>query len=259
MILEGKSVVVCGVGLGLGGEVARLCVRDGARVMLAARTDSVVATLAGDIDPSGARVGWHRTDITDAAQCAALVAATVERFGAIDALVQVAAVDALFGSFTQVRPEDWRKAIEVNVIGTTQVAQAVVPAMRTRGGGAIVLIGSQSSFYPITPQIAYAASKGALHSAMFFMAQELGQYRIRVNTVVPTWMWGPPVETYVRMLATQRQISADEVIGEITESMCIKEIPADEDVAEAVVFLCSERARMITGQTLMVNAGQVMT
>lgn len=258
MILAGKTIIVSGVGSGLGGECARLALRDGAHVMLAARTESTLAQLAKELDPSGERVAYHPTDITDADSCAALADATVRKFGGIDGLVQVAALDALFGSFTEVKPDDWRKAIEVNVIGTTQVCQAVTPALKQRGGGSIVLIGSQSSFFPITPQMAYAGSKGALHTAMYFMAKELGEHRIRVNTVVPTWMWGPPVEAYVGFMAKDQGKTPDEVIADITTNFCIHEIPADEDVAEAVVFLCSDRARMITGQSLMVNAGEVM-
>ena len=91
------------------------------------------------------------------------------------------------------------------------------------------------------------------------MAKELGPHHIRVNTVVPTWMWGPPVEGYVKGEAERRGVSTDEVIAEITSGFCIPEIPADEDVAEAVVFLASDRARMITGQYLMVNSGELMT
>ena len=115
-----------------------------------------------------------------------------------------------------------------------------------------------SMLLPQVPQIAYASSKGALLSSMFFMAKELGAARIRVNTVIPTWMWGPPVEGYVNMQAEQRGVPVEEIIGEITQNMPLGEIPADEDVAEAVIFLCSDRARMITGQSLLVNAGELM-
>ena len=85
-VLEGKTVVVCGVGPGLGGEVARLAVRDGANVMIAARRGDKLEAFAAELDPSGERVGWQATDITDADQCMALAEATVKRFGRIDAL-----------------------------------------------------------------------------------------------------------------------------------------------------------------------------
>jgi enoyl-[acyl-carrier-protein] reductase (NADH) len=80
-----------------------------------------------------------------------------------------------------------------------------------------------------------------------------------VNQVVPTWMWGPPVQGYVQYASQTRDISEEAVIAEITERMPLGEIPADDDVAEAAVWLCSDRARMITGQTIYVNAGEYMT
>jgi NAD(P)-dependent dehydrogenase (short-subunit alcohol dehydrogenase family) len=93
---------------------------------------------------------------------------------------------------------------------------------------------------------------------MYYMARELGPDKIRVNMVVPTWMWGPPIQFYARWQAKERGVSEDEIIGEITAGMPLGEMPADEDVAEAVIFFCSDRSRMITGQSLMVNAGELM-
>jgi NAD(P)-dependent dehydrogenase (short-subunit alcohol dehydrogenase family) len=258
VILDGRTVLICGVGQGLGAEIARCAVRDGANVVLAARTAKTLEAIAGELDPTGERVACQTADVTDAASCAALAQAAVDRFGGLDALVQVAALDAVMGSVESVKPEDWRRTLEVNVVGAAQMVQAAVPHLKKRGGGAIVLIGSQSSELPLTPQVAYAASKGALHSAMLYFAKELGAQRIRVNTVVPTWMWGPPVQLYVKWQAKQRGVAEQAVIDEITSRMALPEIPADEDVAEAVVFLCSDRARMITGQSLRVNAGELM-
>jgi NAD(P)-dependent dehydrogenase (short-subunit alcohol dehydrogenase family) len=130
--------------------------------------------------------------------------------------------------------------------------------MKARGGGSVIFIGSQSSFIPLVPQIAYAAAKGALMSAMYFMANELAPDNIRVNTVVATYMWGPAMENYVKETAEARGISEDEVVGEITQTMPLGRIPKDEEVAEAVLFFASERAATITGQHLMVNSGLMM-
>jgi NAD(P)-dependent dehydrogenase (short-subunit alcohol dehydrogenase family) len=257
VILEGKTVVVCGVGRGLGAEVVRLALRDGARVMMAARTQATLEALAAELDPSGQRLAFQRSDVTDVAQCEALAAAAQRRFDGIDALVHVAALDTLFGGLADTSAEDWRAAFEVNVLGTAQLVRAVASGMKANGGS-VVLIGSQSSMLPAVPQIAYASSKGALRTAMYFMARELGRDRIRVNTVVPTWMWGPPVEAYVAAQAKQRGVPEAEIVADITSRMAIPEIPADEDVAEAVIFFCSDRSRTITGQTLLVNSGELM-
>jgi len=257
-VLDGKTVIVSGAGEGLGGEIAALALRDGANVVLGARGSDRLAALAARLDASGARVAHRPTDITDPAACAALVATAVERFGRLDALVQVAALDTLFGGVRDTSQEDWSRAFAVNVTATASMVRAAAPALKAAGGGSIVLIGSQSSHLPQVMQIAYAASKGALETAMRFMAKELGPERIRVNMVIPTWMWGPPVEAYVRAKAKKAGVDEQQVIAGITKSMPLGQIPADEDVAEAVVFFCSDRARMITGQSLMVNAGELM-
>ncbi|MAE96905.1 MAG: short-chain dehydrogenase [Deltaproteobacteria bacterium] len=259
MILEGKTVLVSGVGPGLGGEVARVAKRDGARVLIGARNESRLQEIAKGIDPEGQSVVACPVDVTDKAACAHFVETAEERFGGVDALVSVAALDTLFGNLETTTAEDWQGTIGVNVIGTLQLVQAAVPAMKRRGGGSVVLIGSQSyRLPPPNKQLAYASSKGALISAMYHLASELGPDRIRVNTVVPTWMWGPPVQMYVKWQAKERGVSEDEIKGEITSGMPLGEIPADDDVAEAVAFFCSDRARLITAQTLAVDSGEVM-
>jgi NAD(P)-dependent dehydrogenase (short-subunit alcohol dehydrogenase family) len=259
VILQDKTVIVSGVGPGLGGEIASCAVRDGARVVIAARNGEKLEDIAKELDPSGDRVAAFAFDITDREACQKLAAFAVDRFGGVDALVQVAALDAVFGDTESTSADDWRRVLEVNVIGTTQLCQAVVGPMEARGGGSIVLIGSQSySHPPDTPQMAYASSKGALISAMYQMATDLGPKKIRVNTVVPTWMWGPPVAAYVKWQAKERGISEAEMKAEIATKFPIGDIPADEDVAEVVVFFCSDRARMVTGQYLRVDGGEKM-
>jgi NAD(P)-dependent dehydrogenase (short-subunit alcohol dehydrogenase family) len=257
-MLTDKTVVICGAGPGLGREIAAVSLREGARVVLAARRAPKLEALAADLDGPADSILCVPTDITDAAQCETLVGAAVQRFGAVDALVQVAALDSVFGSAMAGELVDWQRAFETNVLGTVKLVRAAVPAMKKAGGGSVVLIGSQAMLSPQTPQIAYGASKGALLSSMYYLAKELGPDRIRVNMVVPTWMWGPPVEAYVKGTAEREGRSEQAVIADITSKMPLGEIPADEDVAEAVVFFASERARMITGQSLMVNAGEIL-
>lgn len=254
-MLTGKTVVVSGVGAGLGREIAEAALRDGANVVLGARTEKTLETTAAEIDPSGDRVAYVVTDILDPAKCANLVATAVDRFGGVDALVNVAAKEDVFGGLAGADLEAWRAMLDANVIGTLQLTQAALPALEKRGG-AIVFIGTQASFNPQIPQSAYATSKGALHSAMFSLARELGPKKIRVNMVVPTWMWGPNVELYVKMTAEQRDVPEDVVKAGLAKKMPLGEIPEDGDVANAVVFFASDRARMLTGQTLFVNGGE---
>ena len=258
MILRDKTMIVSGVGGGLGREVARLALRDGARVVLAARTESVLEATAAELDPSGDRVAFARTDITSSDDSDALAALAVERFGGSDAMVQVAAYENVFGGLYDTDFARWRRAFDTNVLGSLTLTRAVAPRMKEAGGGSIVLIGSLSMYLPQLPQAGYAASKGALLSAMYYLTEELGPDRIRVNMVVPSWMWGPPVQAFVKLRAKSEGVSEEEIVSEITRRIPLGEIVPDEDVAEAALLLSSDRARSITGQTLMVNGGEMM-
>jgi NAD(P)-dependent dehydrogenase (short-subunit alcohol dehydrogenase family) len=107
-------------------------------------------------------------------------------------------------------------------------------------------------------QMAYASSKAALTGAMHHLAQEIGPQGVRVNEVAPGWMWGPPVEGYVQWMAQERGVPNDDVLHELTDRMPLRRMATDGEVAEAIVFFCSPRAGGITGQTLFVNAGEIM-
>ena len=200
------------------------------------------------------------TDIGDAEQCRALAELAVDRFGAVDGVVQVAAYDGLLAGLAGTGDEDWSAVLGTNVIGTMHVVSAMAEAMGDRGGS-IVLIGSQSSVLPpVMEQLAYASSKGALHAAMFHLAKELrspphpGEHGgahagCGVRRCRCTCSGRSPTAASPRRRRSAR-----------SPGTCrLGEIPADEDVAESAVFLCSDRARMITGQTLYVNSGEYMT
>ncbi len=257
-MLESKTVLIAGVGSGLGAECARLAIRDGANVVLGARTESQLEAVATEVDPGGGRSAWLRCDIADASDCESLAAAAVEKFGAVDAVVQVAAFEWAFGGLFESDFDAWRTAFDTNVIGAMQLMRAVVPRMKEQGGGSVVLIGSQSMYKPALPQPGYAASKGALLSAMYYLVDEFGPDAIRVNMVVPSWMWGPPVQRFIKGEAKQQGKTPEEVLAAITAKIPLGRMAADEDVAEAVMFFCSDRSQMISGQTLMVNAGEIM-
>ncbi|WP_329119456.1 SDR family oxidoreductase [Streptomyces sp. NBC_01353] len=259
MLLQGKTVVVSGVGAGLGHRIAETVARDGGNAVLGARTEANLAKSAAEIDPGGRQTAHRATDITDEAQCEALAALALERFGAIDAVVHVAAWDSYFGGIEDADFATWQRVLDVNLLGTLRMTRACLPALKERGGS-VVLIGTQSAVAAPSQvrQAAYAASKGALTSAMYSMARELGPHRIRVNTVLPGWMWGPPVQAYVQFTAHTEGVAEDEVLARLAERMALPELATDGDVAEAAAFLVSDRARAITGQSLLVNAGELM-
>ncbi|WP_328327664.1 MULTISPECIES: SDR family oxidoreductase [unclassified Streptomyces] len=257
--LAGRTVVVSGVGAGLGHQVAAAVVRDGGNAVLGARTEANLVKAAAEIDPTGTRTALLSTDIGDESQCDALAALAVERFGGIDAVVHVAAMDGYFGGLQDADFASWQRVIDVNLLGTLRMTRACLPGLKARGG-AVVIIGTQSAVAAPSEvhQAAYAASKGALTSAMYSMARELGPHRIRVNTVLPGWMWGPPVQAFVQFTAHTEGIPEAEVLSRLTDRMALPELATDGDVADAAIFLASDRARAITGQSLLVNAGELM-
>lgn len=259
MLLADKTVIVSGTGPGLGREIALAAAREGANLVLGARRPENLAAIAEEVDPSGKRVAWQKTDITDHTQVEALAGLATERFGGIDALINVAALDTVAGGLEQTSWEDMRAVLETNLVGSLAMTKAAMPALR-RHGGSVVFVGSQVEMKVVVdhPQLAYAASKAGLRTAAHYLAQEYGPDRVRVNTVSPGWMLGPPVEAYLGYMASAQQVSREAVLADLEQKMALPYLASDGDTAEAVVFLASDRARGITGQTLLVNAGEYM-
>jgi len=258
MLLEGKTVIVTGVGAGLGRECAESALREGANVVIAARTKEALDAAAAELDPDGKRVAAHPTDITDADACSALVDLAMQRFGSVDALVQVAAFEYVFGGLRDSDLDDWRKAFETNVLGALTLLRPVADAMKQSGGGSVVLIGSQATFKPSLPQAGYAASKGALLSTMYYLADELGADNIRCNMVVPSWMWGPQVQAFFEGKAKHKGITTEEALQDVVGTFPLRRMTEDGEVADVAMFFASDLAKAVTGQHLLVNAGELM-
>jgi len=258
MLLRGKVVIVSGVGPGLGQELAYGAGREGARVVLAARTESFLEAVRAQLEASGTESLVVPTDITARDQCERLVQATLTRFGRIDALVNSAYTMGRVMRFEEADLERWRVPIKVNLFGSLQLSQQVVAPMKAQNGGAIVMVGSIAARKAMENDTGYAASKAALQAAARNLALELGPYRIRVNTAMLGRMWGPNVEAQVARVAAGRGVSADEVKREFTARLALPEIPGDAECANAVLFLASDYARAITGATLDINGGEWM-
>jgi len=257
MMLSGKTVLVSGVGPGLGSACAQVALREGANVIATARNMERLQAAVAALDPSGDRTLAVAADITDGDAVRAAVDAGVTRFGQLDGVVNVAAFDAVMGTLLDIDRDTFRQVLEVNILGTVTMVGACVDALRANGGGSVVLIGSQSSLKPNPiPQGPYGASKAAMLGLARDLAVDLGADRIRVNTVVPSWMWGPNVEMYCQWQAAERGTTPEAIRDEIAAGSALQEMAADDDVAEAVAFFLSDGARLVTGQRLLVNGGE---
>jgi len=257
MLLENKRCIVSGVGPGLGKEIALAFAREGADVALGARTESYLREVQAEVEALGRRAVFARTDITEQAQCDGLAKACVDTFGGIDVLVHNAFAPDVFQLFEDVDLAAWRQIMDVNLFGSLQLTKAVIPTMQEQGGGSIVFVNSMIIRKVLPLQGGYATSKGALMTAAQVLAKELGPHKIRVNSIVPGWMWGPSVEGYFQMMESQTGKSVQDSYDEIAAQIALGEIPPDDDCANAAVFFASDMSSVITGQALDVNGGEV--
>ena len=258
VLLKDKVVIVSGVGPGLGVHLATLAADEGATVVLAARTPATLQTIERTIRDRGVTTPVLKvpTDISRKGDCLALARATVDAFGRIDGLVNSAYVPGTIGPIEHADLDDWRRTFDVNLFGSLQLAQAVLPHMKERGRGSIVNVNSQVVHKPLAGQGGYAASKAALACATSYLALECGKYGIRCNSVFMGWMWGPAVAGYFEGLARELKTTVDALKQNVAENIALGVIPEDRECAKSVLYLLSDYASVVTGASLDVNGGE---
>ncbi|MHC4913493.1 MAG: SDR family oxidoreductase [Planctomycetota bacterium] len=261
--LKGKRAVVTGAGSGLGRSIAAGLSRAGAMVGLL-DIDGKSAEEASAIikkELSNAQTMVIVCDVTDETDIEKAFDALQKDFGSVDILVNAAGVAPAY-PLVDLPVEKWRSALEVNLTGYFLAAKAAAKIMIKQGtGGSIVNISSKSGLEASKDNTAYNATKaGEIHMARGW-ALELGEYGIRVNSICPgnvfegSKIWNPE---YIKVCAKKYGIKPEEVIPYYVNKTALKREIKGQDIADAVVFLCSDKARTITGQTLVADSGQVM-
>ncbi|MEH6582074.1 MAG: SDR family oxidoreductase [Halioglobus sp.] len=261
-MLENKVAIVSGIGPGMGRDISLALARAGADIVLAARSEDKLLEVKAEVERLGRRALAVVTDIGSSEDCQRLVDKAVEHFGGVDILVNNA---YFIGDMQPFESTDidtvWRQVLDVNLLGFMRLSQAVVPIMKSRGG-AIVMINSVSMCDYVknrAPVIAYASSKAALNTAALYMAGELGQYNIRVNSVRPGNIDGEALDFYFAALGEGLGMDGPSYKQKvIDEELALDFIPHSRDIADTVLYLCSDMARAVTGQTIDVNAGERM-
>jgi NAD(P)-dependent dehydrogenase (short-subunit alcohol dehydrogenase family) len=255
MLLENRVAIVSGIGPGMGRDISMAFAREGAHVVLAARGADKLDAVAAEIRALGRKALSVPTDIAKPEDTRRLVDAAHAEFGRIDVLVNNAFRGGVEPLFADIDLAHWRDVFDVNVFGALALTQAVVPHMQRQGGGSIVFINSMSMRI-IEPRFAsYASSKGALMVAAQSLARELGPDKIRVNSVVPGYIWGKSLEGYFKSLAQQQGTTPEKVYDAIASRTALHHIPTSEEIADAVLFFASDLSRVVTGQALDVNGG----
>ena len=245
---QGKVAVVTGGGSGIGRATALAFARPGARVVVANRGSESGAATVKAITDAGGEALFVRTDVAKAADVEALMTAAVSRFGRIDCLCNSAGSQPAPGPMLQETEAAWDENLAVNLTGTWLCMKAAIPHMLKGGGGAIVSVAAATGLVGFPNWTSQCASKHGVVGLTKSVALEFGKQNIRVNCVCPGLIRTPMLESLAGGAANVDSMAGMEPIGRIGEA---------GEVADAVVFLCSDASGFITGHALPVDGGLV--
>ncbi len=234
-----KTAIVTGAARGIGLATTKLFLEEGRRVAMIDRDAEALAEAAEGLEG----VLPVLCDVSDPAQVDAMVAQVMDAFGQIDAVVNNAGV-ADFGPLEETTFERWRTVMETNLDGVFLVSKACIPALKATKG-AIVNIASISGLRASTLRVAYGTSKAGVIHLSQQLAAELGEYGIRVNTVAPG-----PVRTKLAMA-----VHSQAIIDAYHDAIPLNRYGSEREIAEPIVFLCSDKASYVTGQLLAADGG----
>lgn len=247
MILQGKVAIVTGARQGIGEGVALSMARAGADLMLISRSISQNDSVVQAILDTGRRVEVMQVDVSSREQVQQMVERTLSVFGRVDILFNNAGISkpAMLWKMTE---DQWDQVMNVNLKGTFNCIQAVAKTMMEQKSGAIINITSSAGLLGTVGQVNYTAAKGGVYALTKSAAKELARYGITVNTVAPM------AETEMtKTIATDPKFR-----DKYLERIPMGRFAQPDEIGPAVVFLASDGARYITGQTLCIDGGMVM-
>jgi len=260
--IKGKVALVTGADSGIGKHTARLLLEEGCIVAISDKPGGQVKQSAEELSALGQVIAIE-ADITDTDAVEAMVTEARERQGAADILVNCAGVTGATGDFLEVDDAGWQETLDINLMGAVRVCRAAIPPMREKKWGRVVLIGSEDAVQPYVDELAYCASKAGILNLAKGLSKAYGCDNVLVNSVSPAFIETPMTDAMMEKRAEENGTSVDEAIESFLEEerpgMTLKRRGRAEEVAAAIVFLCSERASFINGANLRVDSGSVMT
>lgn len=246
--LEGKVAIVTGAGQGIGESIACLFAAEGARVVVNARTESKVHDVVARIQGDGGQAHGIPADIGTRHGVDQLVAGTLEQFDQIDILVHNAGIFP-YQPLEAMEDDAWREVIDVNLTGAFRLTRACIPAMKKRGGGRILFTSSVQGNHVAVPGCAhYAASKAGLTGLIRSAGLELAPHGITVNSVEP----GLVLTSGVASALSERRRDL------MAQYVPLKRWGKPVEIAHAMLYLASEEAAYVTGQTIVVDGGALL-
>lgn len=241
--MKGKVAVVTGGASGIGQKAAEFFLEEGVKVLVAdinrERVDQVTGFLRGKGEVDGFAV-----DVQDEQAVSQMIRRTVDRFGAVDFLVNSAGIGGSMQPLEIAPKSEWGRILEINLMGTINCCRAVMPVFKEKNAGRIVNLASEAGVSGEKGLEIYSASKGGVISLTKALAKNLGRHNVTVNAVAPAFVHSP-MTSYL----------TPEVEKKWLKMYVLKRLGETADIASMIVFLCSERCSWITGQTISINGG----
>ena len=254
--LTDRVAVITGGGRGIGRAIALGLAAEGAAITVTGTAQAPLEATAAGIATNGGRALALIADVSDESAVARMVADTIERFGRIDILVNNAGIAGPTAPVSESPSDEWARTLAINLTGAFLCAKHAIPHLVAAGGGRIINITSVAGKIGYALRSAYAASKWGMIGLTRSLAIELGPHNITVNAIAPGSTRGERLSNVIRDRAAALGRTADEVEREFFVGQnALRRLVEPEEIAATAVFLASDQARNITGETISVSAG----
>lgn len=253
---EGKVAIITGASTGLGPVMATMLANEGAKVVLAARRIELAEAAAKAIGDAAIAV---RADVTQEADVADMVEAAMSRWGQVDIMMNNAAAPGTDKYIWEQTLENWNSTFAIDVTAAMLCSREVLNrSMLERKSGVIINFSSTAGWNGMLRKSHYSSAKAALRTLTKVIAKEAGPYGVRCNCLVPGMIETELLINYMKRIATEEGVSFDEKRSQMMAHLPLDTISSPTDVANMALFLASDEARTITGQSINVDAGDVM-
>ena len=250
--------MVTGASRGIGRQIALRLAEAGADIVLTARTEELLTSASAEVRAVGCKALAVPADLRCAEDIRRLAEVVERDAGSPDILVCNGGVAGPTADLWDIDPEAWEETFAVNVTAVFLLCKALLPAMLARRTGCVVLIGSATGKRPLPMRTPYAASKAALIGLVRSLAWEAGHHGIRVNLISPGPVTGPRLDAVINKQSVARGEPPDDLRATMVTGSPLGRLTTPKDIADAVLFLASDRALAITGEDLNVSSGWVM-
>jgi len=242
--IKDKVAIVTGGASGIGEKTAEYFVQEEVKVFVTDINEEGVKKTVSFLKARGGEVNGFPCDVTDEKMVSQMVSRAMAHFGTVDFLLNSAGIGGGMASLETVERAGWQRILDINLIGTINCCQAVMPILREKNHGRIVNIASEAAVSGEKGLEIYAASKGGVMALTKSLAKSLGRNNVTVNAVAPAFVHSP-MTTYL----------TPEIEKKWLKMYTIKRLGETGDIASMIVFLCSDRCSWITGQTISINGG----